>query len=830
MKANILYMLLGICIIYACNDRELIPDATIPVANFTFSNDSCQAPCEISFANTSINADSFVWNLGDGTTSNERNVDHTYQSAGNYTVSLTATGENSITHDTSFVISILPPDTSTFQHPVASFTISNDSCKAPCTVFLINNSINAQSFSWDFGDGQSSTAKDTTHRYLTDGEYTVTLTAFGNLTSDDTSIIVSILPADEDTSNTPTANFTFANDSCEAPCTITFTNTSQNAASFIWDFGDGSTSEDRDPNHLYENSGTFTVTLIAKNLDNVSDDTSFVVTILDPSTISTLTASFEETTGFRDGTVPDTICFRNTSQNATSFLWDFGDGNTSDSSQDTVCHIYRSNGSFNVKLVARNDTEVDSFTALFSIDTPLPVADFTIGNNNCTAPCTITFTNTSENATNFSWDLGDSNNSIVENPQHIYSLAGTYSVTLTASNDVGNSSITKDVVIQSPLVSCENLPQFSISPDTDQFGTPVSIQFNGPDGLINYNYSWDFGDGIVSNEADPLHEYLAVNQTTDIEVSLTVSNDQLSCDQTKKLTLYDGPVPGTCRLTYIDESGRVVHVSPISNVADSTLVGLPAFNGLGDILDMEVDYQDRKIYVLVGSGTDPGNGGKNPTFYSSNLNGTQTSFLFSREFENKRISSFDFDPDDGLIYWLETDDINIGEYTFFRARPDASFIENIMTITEDAFMAVNQIEVNFDNDEVYYYMESEGVSFIRGKTFPENNGALFINGALDQEFSGLLFDKDTEDLYTYFTGSTNIRKYNVSDGSTFDAIVSTTPTIDRISLDKARNQLFWLDVKPLGNTIQKASLNGTNITTYVGESVGRFTLQLGCFE
>ncbi|MDX2249401.1 MAG: PKD domain-containing protein [Bacteroidia bacterium] len=78
----------------------------------------------------------------------------------------------------------------------------------------------------------------------------------------------------------PQAAFTVANDGCKAPCTLTFTNTSQNAASYLWDFGDGNTSTGDSPTHQYESAGTYTVTLTANGAGGDSDEFEDMVTVL----------------------------------------------------------------------------------------------------------------------------------------------------------------------------------------------------------------------------------------------------------------------------------------------------------------------------------------------------------------------------------------------------------------------------------------------------------------------------------------------------------------------------------------------------------------------
>ena len=123
----------------------------------------------------SSNTTSRVWDFGDGTNSTQQNPMHTYSSAGNYTVSLTATnaaGNNTATRSDYIKV------TADIQKPVASFTANVTSGKVPLVVKFTDTSTGSPtSWKWNFGDGTSSTAKNPTHRYIRGGKYTVSLKA-----------------------------------------------------------------------------------------------------------------------------------------------------------------------------------------------------------------------------------------------------------------------------------------------------------------------------------------------------------------------------------------------------------------------------------------------------------------------------------------------------------------------------------------------------------------------------------------------------------------------------------------------------------------------------
>ena len=148
--------------------------APVPlVANFTADITTGLAPLAIAFTDTSTGGPtSWSWNFGDGTVSSTRNPVHTYTTAGTYTVTLTASnadGEN--TETKTDYITVLEP-------PAAAFTANVTEGNAPLAVQFTDESTgNVTSWSWDFGDGNTSTVQNPIHTYESTGNYSVTLTA-----------------------------------------------------------------------------------------------------------------------------------------------------------------------------------------------------------------------------------------------------------------------------------------------------------------------------------------------------------------------------------------------------------------------------------------------------------------------------------------------------------------------------------------------------------------------------------------------------------------------------------------------------------------------------
>jgi PKD repeat protein len=157
--------------------------------------------------------------------------------------------------------------------PVASFTVNKTEVALGEELVIVNNSSNAVSYVWSFGDGTTSKEVAPRKKYLAEGNYTLTLAATGlggvHLS---TQMITVGKPA-------PVASFTMSATEVGVEEPITFTNTSLNGTSFVWDFGDGATSTETSPSKGYTEPGTYTVTLTATNSTG-THTTSATVTVV----------------------------------------------------------------------------------------------------------------------------------------------------------------------------------------------------------------------------------------------------------------------------------------------------------------------------------------------------------------------------------------------------------------------------------------------------------------------------------------------------------------------------------------------------------------------
>ena len=560
--------------------NQVITIDPLPVSNFTYTVDDLT----FNFTNTSLNADTYFWEFGDGAESTETNPTYSYSEAGMYVVKLTATNHCASVVKT-FTVNTFPapnftaeptsgcatllvqmvnesssnstsyqwqfpggsPASSNQPNPLVLYTTSGtysisltafnssgsniytrtnyitvQSGPAPgfssstngLTVTFNNNSVNSTSYLWDFGDGVTSTLANPVHTYTNGGSYTVTLTAINNCSSVVLTKTVVVAPP-------PVAAFTTSvTDGC-APLTIVFTNASTGATSFDWGFpgGDPLTSTDTDPTVVYATPGTYTVTLTATNSSGSSTAT------------ATITVGNVPSVGFSSSNNGAVVSFANSSNNATAYVWDFGDGSTG--TETDPSHTYTTDGVYAVVLTATNACGSVTTTQTITVVTT-PVAGFTASPTNGCAALTVQFTNASSaNATTFNWVFlgGEPATSTLQNPVVVYNTAGIYPVTLVVGNSAGDNTLT-----QTDYITVNTVPMAGFSNTGN--GATVTFVNNSSNAIA---YGWDFGDGSISTETNPIHTYSTDGNFT---VTLTATNDCGSVTTTTTVTITTAPIAG----------------------------------------------------------------------------------------------------------------------------------------------------------------------------------------------------------------------------------------------------------------------------------------------
>jgi len=488
----------------------------VPTADFTASPLSGQRPLTVQFTDLSTsNPTEWYWTFGDDNVSNMQNPIHTYANPGTYTVSLTA--RNSGGSSTPAV----KTDYITVSGPRADFTASPRSGTRPLTVYFTDLSTgNPTQWAWDFNnDGVTdSYERNPIWTYPADGTYTVRLTVdysypWAHTETKTAYITVSQIPA-------PEAQFSATPQSGIRPLTVRFTDLSTgNPTSWLWDFGDGTTSSERNPVYTYQSEGSYAVSLTATNEggSNTNTKSAYIVVNDVPPPVADFSASP------RSGTRPLTVDFTDLSTgNPTGWAWDFQNDGTIDSYDQHPTWTYNAVGTYAVKLTVTNEggSDTNLKTAYITIsDIPAPLSEFTASPRSGTRPLTVNFIDQSTgNPTSWSWDFGEGTFSTERNPSHTYASPGAYTVRLNVSNSAGYNINTKTAYIQVNDIAMP-AANFIATPLTKI--TPLTVSFTDTSTGGPTTWLWDFGDGTTSTLQSPTHTYTTPRRYT---VTLTVSN------------------------------------------------------------------------------------------------------------------------------------------------------------------------------------------------------------------------------------------------------------------------------------------------------------------
>jgi PKD repeat protein len=391
--------------------------------------------------------------------------------------------------------------------PVADYTY----VATGLSVLFTDASVGATSYRWQFGDGSESTERSPLHVYAQAGSYVVTLTASNSGGESAKSQFVNVTLGDP-----PQAAFTFTVNGNQ----VNFVDKSVGATSWLWVFGDGMSSGQRNPIHVYASAGTYTVALTASNAAGSNTVSDAVTISAGPAPVAKFAFTVE---GLRVNFIDQSTGPPDT------WMWDFGDGGRS-FARDPV-HTYAAAGNYTVVLTVSNAAgqSVSSQVVPIEPGTP-PEAAFAFE----VSGKQVNFIDRSKGSpTSWFWNFGDGTNSSQQNPVHIYSLAGQYTVTLTATNG-GGSNTASDVV----TIAAGVAPVAAFDATT----TADSLQVNFVDRSTGAptSWSWNFGDGNTSTQRNPVHTYSDPGTYT---VTLTVSNANGSNSIAKAVTVPPPPPP-----------------------------------------------------------------------------------------------------------------------------------------------------------------------------------------------------------------------------------------------------------------------------------------------
>jgi gliding motility-associated-like protein len=313
-----------------------------PTAAFTPTPYKGCVPLNVNFINNSTQALAYEWNFGNGDTSSQTNPSYTFADTGTFKVQLIALNSAACKiADTAYAFIKVS------NHVLhASFSKTEINFCDSIGVSFISTSNGGTAFSWNFGDGSSSSLENPSHTYTIPGIDTVTLVVFDTSfcnpydTIKDTINFTDIVTAQiQDTSYK----------GC-SPFTINFNDLGFGGKTFLWNFGDGSSSTLKNPSHTYTVVGTYHVSLYAFDPTTCDKkDSAFATVIVFPAAPVTAFTASPTLVQYLNNT---TVQFTNTTTGATSYLWTFGDGDTS--TTFNTSHLYEKDGVYKACLTASN--------------------------------------------------------------------------------------------------------------------------------------------------------------------------------------------------------------------------------------------------------------------------------------------------------------------------------------------------------------------------------------------------------------------------------------------------------------------------------------------
>jgi PKD repeat protein len=472
---------------------------------FTSIADSLQQNI-IHFTNQSIgyvSSDSITWIFGDGTTSNQINPTHTYTTAGTYTVCLRIKKNNTPAGSTpcisvycKVVVITVPCNL------LATYTYYKDSSVTPAVYHFTNTTTPlaaTDSIRWSFGDGAFSNQVSPTHSFAQAGSYMVCLrvirrTPNGALTNCVGEVCYLIVVQPTVTPCTLVSNFTWYRDSLPTVAlnTYHFTNTSVPLAandSIRWTFGDGTSSNQVNPIHVYALPGTYTVCLrvIKRTTNGVLTNCvgEKCYTIIVPQSCN-IVANY---TWHADSTNPKNIIFTNTTiatNVGATALWSFGDGTTASTWNAT--HLYAQAGTYNVCLrIQYGNCTNYKCVAITIVAPPVPTCAqlsqyHTSITNNTAAFAPNLFDATAQ----YTWTFGDGTGAQGANATHTYATSGYYTVCLTAYRNNNCATTTCNSIYIAP--NCNNIT-LSIGDVRDSL-IPNRIKFTALSNTATTSQQW----------------------------------------------------------------------------------------------------------------------------------------------------------------------------------------------------------------------------------------------------------------------------------------------------------------------------------------------------
>jgi PGF-pre-PGF domain-containing protein len=322
------------------------------------------------------------------------------------------------------------------------------------------------------------------------------------------------------------------------PFSEQFANISQNITRRNRNFEDGNTPIDQNPNPFYSTKGNYAVNLTVNDeKDTESKNLETSVNKVPNKDQVLPVANF--VSNVSSGYTSRSVLSKDLLENATLRDWDFNNDETADSSDQRPVYLSPTPGNDIFNLTERNGIGTNSKRSAITVFNPADpvfhIANFHANVTSGKAPLSVQFTDLSQNVTGRSWNFGDGNSSIEQNPKHTYFATGNYTVNLTVNNDNGTNSKILEIIVHEVPNNDKILPVANIASNVTSGYAPLSVLFTdlSQNAII---WNWNFGDGATSTEQNPMHTYPAEGTYT---VNLEVSNANGTASKTVTITVYN---------------------------------------------------------------------------------------------------------------------------------------------------------------------------------------------------------------------------------------------------------------------------------------------------
>ncbi len=475
--------------------KELIKPAFVNVSPGVFANFNilgnivCDMPAVVTLSSTSSGPGNlnYQWDFGDGSPfQNTTNTIHTYNNVGVYTATLLVTSSLGCSQSKSFTFLV-----DSFK---AVNNIPTQVCAGTQNRFFCTTTPRPRNVRWNFGDGTSSISFNPNKTYANAGTYQVTM--WNQLSTGCEDSVIKTITVVPKPAITFSAN---ATESCKAPFTVNFTNTTAGVTVLGWNFGDGTSSTQPNPSHTYTQFGSYNVTLKVQNTNGCIDSLTQAAYIK----ISKLGLRLTNIPG--EGCKPYnfspllTVAYPDP---ISSYFWDMGNGMTYNIVNPTTTYPNVGNFTITVRVTSQAGcTDTAVFANAVNVGTPPTNLNFTASPNPVCGSQKVRFIGTGRNYTKMTWDFGDNTVGIDSNILHQYRDTGLYTVKMIVSNNGCKDSIVRPAYLRvsGPIskftftTNCANRKQLTFTNQS----------------ILADSCRWFFGDGTNTNVVNPVHLFPA---------------------------------------------------------------------------------------------------------------------------------------------------------------------------------------------------------------------------------------------------------------------------------------------------------------------------------